>query len=51
MQRITHQAEDMSPARRDDRPALVLVTLPIAALLRLMIIEAAFELCKSATAA
>jgi len=51
MQRVTHQAEDMSPARRDDRPALVLVTLPIAALLWLMIIAAAFELFKWATAA
>jgi hypothetical protein len=51
MQRVTHQAEDMSGARRGDRPALMLMTLPIAALLWLVIIVAAFELFKWATTA
>jgi hypothetical protein len=51
MQRVDHQAEHMSDARRGDRPALMLMTLPIAAVLWLMIIAAAFELFKWATSA
>ena len=48
MQQVTHQVEHMD-GRHGDRPALMLVALPVAALLWLLIITAAFELFQWAT--